>query len=139
MLTHVSPLFYNTLFIWCTGTEEDCSVQMGVRRAPGLLPLPQQPPPPHQPPLRQRVMGCPTTSAVCSAGRKTRSWENSQPFPQCFMPIPTFPLSNRTTQVSVGQILHRHVQSIIRLNSHKVYITVRYQATVQYFSCHRLG
>lgn len=90
---------------------------MGVRRAPGPLPLLQQPPPPHRPPLRQRVMGCPTTSAVSSAGRKMRSWANSQPFPLFFMPIPTFPLSNRTTQVSLEEIPYQHLQVIVRPNS----------------------
>lgn len=77
---------------------------MEVRKVTGPLPLHQQPPLPHRPPLRQRVMGSPTTNAVCSAGRKMRSWENFQPFLLFFMPTPTFPLSNRTIQVSVDGI-----------------------------------
>lgn len=37
-----------------------------------------------------------------------RSWENFQPFLLFFMPTPTFPLSNRTIQVSVDGI---HIDS----------------------------
>lgn len=102
---------------------------MGVRRAPGPLPLLPQRLPPHRPPLRQRVMGSHTTSAVCSAGRKMRSLENSQPFPLFFMPIPTFPISNRTTQVNKDKVscstfIVKLVQSSFfsRINTEQMFI-----------------
>ena len=48
-------------------------------------------------------MGSPITSGVFSAGRRTRSWANSPPSRLCSMPTLTFPISNKITQVPVGQ------------------------------------
>lgn len=90
-----------------TGTGEDCSVQMGERKVPGPLPPPPPPPLHRPPPRRQRATGSRTTSAVCSAGRRMRSWGSFQPFPPFFMPTPTSPLSSRTTQVSVGSTVFK--------------------------------
>lgn len=56
-------------------------------KAPGpAAQLPPPPPPPQRPRQRARVTGCPTTSAVCSAGRRMRSWVSSPPSPPSSTP-----------------------------------------------------
>lgn len=71
-------------------------------------------------------MGCPTTSAVSSGGRRMRSWVNSRQFRLCFMPTLTFPTLNRTTQVSVYAftVTARATGSFLFFLNHTKYIII---------------
>lgn len=65
----------------------------GAPRPPLLLPLPQ----------RVRATGCPITSGVYSVGKKMRNWASSPLFHLYSMPTLTFLISNKITQVPLGE------------------------------------
>lgn len=86
------PLFPHILMICDAPLHSGNGVASSARitaslRAPGPAARPPPPPrPPRRPRRRARVTGCPTTSAVCSAGRRTRSWASSPPSPPSSTP-----------------------------------------------------
>lgn len=78
--------------------------QTALGQAQGVPHPPPRPPPPR----RVRATDSPITSGVFSAGRRMKSWASYPPFHLCSMPILTFLISSKITQVYGGPGQGRH-------------------------------